>query len=189
MPEKINRDIELTNGTIILRPYRRCDIKATYEAVRESIMEMSPWLPFVHANYSLKESREWIKQRPKDWHKGISYEFTILEAGNGMTKGGCGINQIDYNNLYANLGYWVRTSRTGHGTAAVAARLLAEWGFKALGLKRIEIVVATGNMRSQRAAEKAGAKREGILRNRIQVRDKTYDAVMFSLIPKDFDLK
>jgi len=32
-------------------------------------------------------------------------------------------------------------------------------------------------------AEKAGATREGILRNRLVVRDKVYDAVMFSLIP------
>ncbi len=189
MPEKINRNIKLTNEEITLRPYRRSDIKATYEAIRESLTEMSPWLPFVHANYSLKESREWIKQRPKDWRNGISYEFTIVDAGNGFTIGGCGINQIDFNNIYANLGYWVRTSRTGHGTAAAAARLLAEWGFKALGLKRIEIVVATGNTRSQGAAEKAGAKREGVLRNRIQVRDKTYDAVMFSLIPEDFGLE
>ena len=189
MTEKINRDIERTNGAIVLRPYRRCDIKATYEAVRESITEMTPWLPFVHANYSISESHEWIKQRPIDWRKGISYEFTILEAENGITLGGCGINQIDSNNLYANLGYWVKTSRTGNGVAPSAARLLAEWGFRALGLKRIEIVVATGNLRSQRAAEKAGAKREGISRNRIQVRDKTYDAVMFSLIPEDFGLE
>jgi len=34
-------------------------------------------------------------------------------------------------------------------------------------------------------AEKAGATREGILRNRLVVRDKVYDAVMFSLIPGD----
>jgi len=34
-------------------------------------------------------------------------------------------------------------------------------------------------------AEEAAATREGILRNRLVVRDKVYDAVMFSLIPGD----
>lgn len=189
MYESINREVTLDDGKVMLRPYRKDDIKATFEAIRESIAEMSVWLPFAHKDYSIKESRAWIKQRPGEWKKGNSYEFVILDAKDDSCMGGCGINQIDYNNLLANLGYWIRSGRTGHGAAPAAARLLAEWGLKALGLKRIEIVVATGNLRSQRVAEKAGAKREGILRNRILVRDKTYDAVMFSLIPPDFGLK
>jgi ribosomal-protein-serine acetyltransferase len=83
----------------------------------------------------------------------------------------------------ANLGYWVRTGYTGRGVATTATLLLAKWGFEVLELKRIEIVVAVGNDRSLRVAEKVGAKREGILRNRITGRDKVHDAVMHSLIP------
>ena len=52
-----------------------------------------------------------------------------------------------------------------------------------LGLVRIEIVVAVGNFSSQRAAEKAGAYREGLLRNRITHRGEVGDAYMFSLVP------
>ena len=55
-----------------------------------------------------------------------------------------------------------------------------------LKLNRIEVVVAVGNEKSLRAAAKAGAKREGILRNRLFMRDKAHDAVMHSLIPDDF---
>jgi ribosomal-protein-serine acetyltransferase len=189
MPDRINRDITLTDGRITLRPYNTDDIDETYKAIHESLAEVSPWLPFAHEYYSLKETREWIKQRPREWKSGDSYEFTILDAKDSSCMGGCGINRIDYPDLSANLGYWVRTSRMGNGVAPAATRLLAAWGFKALGLNRIEIVVATGNMRSLRAAEKAGAAREGIQRNRIKVRDKVFDAVMFSLIPGDFGLK
>jgi ribosomal-protein-serine acetyltransferase len=185
----INREITLSDGIVSLRPYRKSDIEETYPAVRESLAELSPWLPFAHENYSSKESRDWIKQRPEEWKKGNAYEFVIIDAKDGSHLGGCGINQIDYNNSSANLGYWIRSSRAGHGAAPAAARLLAAWGLSTLRLKRVEIVVATGNTRSQRVAEKAGAKREGILRNRITVRDKIYDAVMFSLIPKDFSLQ
>jgi ribosomal-protein-serine acetyltransferase len=189
MRRNIKRDITLTDGKITLRPYRRSDIKATYEAIRESISEMSVWLPFAHKDYTIEETRAWIKQRPGEWKKGNSFEFTILDLKDDSVIGGCGLNEISREVEHANLGYWVRTSRTGNGTATAAARLLAAWGFKELGLIRIEIVIATGNIRSQRAEEKAGATREGILRNRIQVRDKTYDAVMFSLIPQDFQYK
>jgi ribosomal-protein-serine acetyltransferase len=186
---KINRKITLTDGLITLRPYEKHDIADAYEAVRESLPELMPWLPFAHPGYSLRETRAWVGQRPGEWRKGNSYDFIIADAGDGFYLGGCGINQISYANLYANLGYWVRTSRSGHGAAPAAARLLAEWGFRALGLHRIEIVVATGNARSLRAAEKTGAVREGTLRNKIAVGDKTYDAVMFSLVPGDFPVK
>ncbi len=184
----INPKVVLNDGKVMLRPYEKRDIDETYRAVRESLAEMAPWLPFAHPDYSIKESRAWIKQRPKEWKKGTSYEFVILDARDGAYLGGCGLNGIGGENQRANLGYWVRTSRTGKGVAPSAARLLAEWGFKALGLKRVEIVVATGNLRSLRVAEKTGATREGVLRNRIAVSEKTYDAVMFSLIPQDFNL-
>jgi RimJ/RimL family protein N-acetyltransferase len=87
------------------------------------------------------------------------------------------------------LGYWVRSRRRGQGIAARAARLVARFGFERLGLLRAEIVVAVGNTASLRAAEKSGAQREGVLRNRITVRDKIYDAVMYSLIPQDFGIE
>jgi ribosomal-protein-serine acetyltransferase len=145
MRNRINRDITLTDGKVTLRPYLMSDIDATYKAIRESLAELSPWLPFAHEYYSSKESREWIKQRPRDWKKGTGYEFVILDAKDGTIIGGCGLNGINLERDRANLGYWVRTSHMGNGVAPAAARLLAAWGFKALGLNRIEIVVATGN--------------------------------------------
>jgi ribosomal-protein-serine acetyltransferase len=177
------KKIELTDGNVLLRPYRMNDVDKLFRAVRESIKEMSVWLPFAHENYSIKESKDWIKKRPKEWKKGITYDFAIFDTQSGDLIGGCGLNEIHESNRRANLGYWVRTSCTGKGIAVAATRLLAKWGFEVLKLKRIEIYVAVGNQRSLRVAEKVGAKREGILRSRINVRDVMHDAVMHSLIP------
>ena len=69
--------------------------------------------------------------------------------------------------------------------ATSATFLLARFGFDELKLNRIEIVVAIENKPSQRVAEKAGATQEGVLRKRLVVRDRVYDAVMYSLIPED----
>lgn len=174
---------ELNDGRIVLRPYRNEYVKATYQAIKESITDLAPWLPFAHEDYSLKETRAWVKSRPAEWKKGASYEFAIFDAGDGTIIGGCGLNGISEVGKSANLGYWVRTGYTGKGIAPAATLLLAKWGFEVLNLNRIEILVAVDNTRSLRVAEKAGAKREGILRNRITVRDKAYDAVMHSFIP------
>jgi ribosomal-protein-serine acetyltransferase len=179
------KKIELTDGRVTLRPYSMRYVDATYKAIRESLAEISVWLPFAHKDYSIKESRDWIKQRPGDWKKGTSYEFAVFDAKDGTLIGGCGINNIRHENQQANLGYWVRTSHTGRGVAPAATLLLAKWGFETLKLTRIEILIAVGNARSLRVAEKVGAKREGILRNRILIRDKAHDAVMHSLIPGD----
>jgi ribosomal-protein-serine acetyltransferase len=179
------KKLELTDGKIMLRPYRESDSEESYRAIKESSAEISVWLPFAHKDYSLKENRDWVKQRPADWKKGTGYEFAIFDAKDGTMIGGCGINGIDRANRRANLGYWVRTSHTGNGVATAATLLLAKWGFEVLKLTRIEILVAAGNERSLRVAEKVGARREGILRNRIVIDGRAHDAVMHSLVPGD----
>jgi RimJ/RimL family protein N-acetyltransferase len=60
-----------------------------------------------------------------------------------------------------------------------------KFAFTQLGLRRIEIVAAVGNVPSQRVAEKAGASREGVLRNRLLINGESLDAVLFSLVPED----
>jgi RimJ/RimL family protein N-acetyltransferase len=70
-----------------------------------------------------------------------------------------------------------------------AARLAARFAIERLDMVRVEVVVATGNEASLRVAEKLGAKREGVLRNRITVGTRIHDAVMFSVVPEDLALK
>lgn len=180
------KKLELTDGRIVLRPYDIKDVAKIYEGIQESMTEMFPWLPFVHEGYSIKETRDHLRKCPGNWKKGLSYSFSIFDARDGVLLGGCGLNRLDKENRNANLGYWVRKSRMGEGVAPAATRLLTKWGFDVLKLVRIEILVAVENQRSLRVAEKAGAKREGVLRNRLTVRDKVYDAMMHSLVPEDF---
>ena len=58
-----------------------------------------------------------------------------------------------------------------------------------LHLVRIEIVMSVDNVPSQRVAEKLGAAREGILRNRLIQREGVSDAIMYSLTPRDFGVR
>lgn len=175
----------LTDGTVTLRRYARKDEAELHAAIRESIPEMKPWLPFAHDDYSTGETRDWLKTQPKEWKNGTSFNFAIVDAADGAMLGGCGLNQIDSINKSANLGYWVRTGRSGRGVCPAAVLLLARWGFKKLKLNRVEITVAAGNRKSLRAAEKAGARREGVLRNRLVMHGQAHDAVVFSFIPGD----
>src|SRR5437868_8490986 len=176
---------ELTDGTISLQPYGMDDADDLYQAVRESINELQPWMPWCHPNYSIEESREWLALREDARSRGTEYDFCISDASSGRFLGGVGVNQIKEVHRAANLGYWIRTSATGRGVATRAARLVARFGFEELNLIRIEIVAATGNLASQRVAEKVGAVREAVMRKALLLHGIPHDAVLTSLVTED----
>ena len=175
----------IENENIQLRRVRPSDAESLYEAVTESIKELSPWMPWCTKEYTIKESKTWCETHEAGWSKKREYDFVIIDKLDGMLLGICGINNINAEVKFANLGYWVRTGRTGEGIATAAVPMLAKFGFDNLNLNRIEIVVAEENFASQRVAEKAGALREGLLRKRLLVHGKVHNAFMFSLVSGD----
>ena len=54
-------------------------------------------------------------------------------------------------------------------------------------LHRIEILVAVDNLGSQKVAERAGAVREGILRQRLNSPDRRHDCILFSILKTEFE--
>ncbi len=173
---------------IRLRPYQLADAVCLREAIIESQPELGCWIPSLHGTLTLAEIRLWIESTGRSRARGEVFAFAIVESGPDALLGGCGLNQVQYGHGVANLYYWVRRSCWRKGIATCATRLLAEHAFTQLGLGRVEIVMATDNHASRRVAEKAGAHREGILRNRIRVGGEAHDAFVFSLIPEDLGL-
>lgn len=182
---KIGKDIELSDGKVLLRCCRIEDAQEHCNAVHESIDELARWMPWASENYSLDDSCTWLKACSTIWDKGMEYNFAIVDPAKQQIMGWCGLNRIDYQNMTANLGYWVRKQYYKQGVASAAALLLAGFGFEKLQFKRIEIKVAKGNLASRRVAEKIGAVYEGVLRNMLFERGRTIDGVMYSLIPAD----
>jgi len=84
-----------------------------------------------------------------------------------------------------NLGYWVRSSCARRGVTTAAARMTAQFALKELRMGRVEILASVKNLPSQRVAEKLGAVREGILRNRLLLHGSYHDAVIYSLVSGD----
>jgi ribosomal-protein-serine acetyltransferase len=179
----------LSDGDLILRPPELIDLEETVQAVFESISDIKPWMEWAHDGYTEHEALEYILYSQQGWEQDTFYNFTIYSLQENTFLGSCNLNHIDRSFRLCNLAYWVRSSRRGQGIAARAARLAARFAFEQLELLRVELVVAEGNQASLRVAQKTGAKREGVLRNRLVIRDVVQDAVMHSLIPQDFHLQ
>ena len=181
--------LKLTDSTLNLRAFEPQDVQPYYLAVRESLSDLIPWMSWAHRDYRPSEAEEYITIVRRNWELGTQYSFAITDARDGSILGAASLTHIHPAYNFCNLGYWIRSSRRGNGLAGRAARLAAKFAFEQVGLIRVEVVVAVGNQASLKVAEKIGACREGILRNRIIVRETIYDAVMFSFTPADFGLK
>lgn len=49
--------IELSDGAVTLRKYREEDAESVFLAVRESLNEISSWMPWCHREYSAGRSQ------------------------------------------------------------------------------------------------------------------------------------
>lgn len=176
---------ELRQADILLRPFRDSDIDRFLEAIHESHVQLTQYMTWCHDNYTREETATFVCSRDHEWAEGRDFTFVIEDVENKVVLGTIGLNQINYGNRLANLGYWIRTSCTGRGIASRATQMVAKFGLEEVGLQRVEIVVAVDNVPSQRVAEKAGATYEGTLRNRILIHGRPFDAKMYSIIPSD----
>jgi ribosomal-protein-serine acetyltransferase len=172
----------LTDGVITLRAPDEADAPELAAAVLSSLSELTPFMPWATAAYDADEALSWIRgEREPD---EVRY---LIVGDDGVVAGGCGLDLFNQINRSANLGYWLRTDRTGRGWATRATVLLARHGLTRLGLERVEITMAVENEASRRVAERAGATFEGTLRHRFLLHGVYHDAHLFSVIRSDLD--
>lgn len=176
-----NRD-----NKVLIRPYRLEDADGLHEAMQESLKQKDiyQWMRWSHSEVSLESCQNLVQSKIDKWQKNESYDFAIYSRDGKTYLGDCILNSVDNPHKMANLGYWIRASQLGKGYAASACKLLIEFGFLELRLERIELVIGTDNIGSQRTAEKIGATKEAILKKRVfhPGLKQSQDAYMYSII-------
>jgi ribosomal-protein-serine acetyltransferase len=175
---------QLRAGSAILRPWRADDAANLFDAVAASREELGRWLPWATPDYALSDAQDWIAFCERNWRERSAFPFGVFDEDGGAI-GGCGINRLDSANRCAALGYWIATPRTGHGFARRAATGVAAFGFRELGLCRIEILILPENRASRRVAEAIGAQWECDARARLQHRGVAAAACVYALLPDD----
>ena len=174
-----------TTATYCVRPFKTSDAESMLIAVRSSLPSLAYWMPWCKESYALEDAKAWIQFAQTSWANKTEFPLGIFETQSGAVVGGTGINQINKPFRIGNLGYWVSTPHTGRGVARYAARQAALLGFKELCLTRLEIVVLSHNLASQKVAESLGAQRECLARNRLYHQGQPHDGIVYSLIPQD----
>lgn len=86
-----------------------------------------------------------------------------------------------------NIGINLVPGARGHGFGVEAQRLLAEHLFDTTAVDRVEASTDVDNLAEQRALEKAGFTREGVLRGAQYRAGARHDVCLYSLLRSDLD--
>jgi len=145
------------------------------------------------------ETQRWLPL-PNPYTEAVALEFITRigpaqqASGDGVIRAverdgrlvGCvDLKHTDWAARATETGYWVAPWARRKGVGSMATRALADWALTAGGLERVELLAATGNVGSQRVAERAGFVREGVARNAGYVHGGRVDLVVYSKIPSD----
>lgn len=110
------------------------------------------------------------------------FQWGIAARDGGPLLGTCTLRQLDERHRRAEIGFALARRAWGAGLASDALDTMLAFAFGALALERIEADVDPDNARSLRRLERAGFRREGLLRQRWRTHGEPRDAVVLGLL-------
>ncbi|PMC35919.1 N-acetyltransferase [Bacillus sp. UMB0899] len=148
----------------------------------QEVMKYYGLEPFNSINDALNEI-SWY-QSIFEKKTGIRWGITI--KGQEKMIGSCGFLNIVSEHFRCDIGIELSKEYWGQGIASEAFTAIITYGFEHLNIRRIQALIETPNISSQKLAESRGFIREGLLRNYEFTCGKFDDLYMYSLLKEDF---
>lgn len=167
--------MELRGPRILLRPPRGEDAPDLFPLASDP--ELTPYL-YWNPHQSEEQTRSYLEAL-------AAKEGMFVLEFEGRACGVVGL-QVDWENKLGETETWVGRPYWGRGLNTEAKVVLFDFAFGPLDLRRIQSIVHVENVRSQRALEKLGFRREGLLRRYRWIRGEPWDLYMYSLLPEEW---
>jgi len=132
--------------------------------------------------------RGWVLEILRRQSLGADLPFAVIHLPGGKAVGATRYMEIRPEHRGLEIGgTWYGVDYQGSGVNAEAKYLLLKHAFEVLGYVRVQFKTDGRNLHSQRAIEKLGALKEGVLRNHIIRPDGVIrDSVYYSIIDSDW---
>lgn len=111
--------------------------------------------------------------------------WILLRKADRQPIGTCGFHKWSHQHRRAEIGYDLGRAYQGYGYMTEAVQAMLEHGFSALGLYRIEALVAVANTRSRTLLQRLGFQHEGTLRKYFWSGGQAHDHDLFALLRTD----
>jgi RimJ/RimL family protein N-acetyltransferase len=145
----------LSDGVVTLRSWEPADAASIVECIAGDD-ELARWLDRVPQPYRLEDAQLYIASEGEE-------KFAITDAGSGRILGSVGL-RWDRDEAAAEIGYWMRRDVRGRGLMTRAVAVVSRYALEQ-GAQRVFLRADPGNVPSCRVAEKAGFRKEGVLRS------------------------
>lgn len=156
------------------------------DVVREASADpLIPLITTVPAAFTEDQRRRFIERQWGRAEQGTGYSFATADSVTDRAVGQVGLWLSSVSEGRASVGYWVAGAARGRRAAAFAVRTLAWWGHHALDIPRLELYVEPWNTASVRTADRAGFRREGLLRGWQEVGGERKDMFMYARLSAD----
>ena len=148
---------EIEAGAVSLHRRRLADVPELRTAIEVSLHELAAFLDWAAHGVPDREALEAaVVERDAEVTAGREFEYVLREAGSGQVVGEAGGSLSDDGEA-VDIGYWIRSDRTGRGYATAAASALTTVVFSSYpDVARVEIRMDKGNTRSQGVPRRLG---------------------------------
>lgn len=133
--------------------------------------------------YTEGHARTWLQAEPERRLDGA--ELALAVVAGGAPVGSIGLRPDADDREIVEVGYVVAAPARGRGVATRATRLAVGWAIERWRPARLQLTTTVDNVASHRVAERAGFRREGVLRAWAETRGRRVDLVMWSRLPGD----
>jgi ribosomal-protein-serine acetyltransferase len=157
------------------------DAEAAFALVERNRDRLRPWMIWEPQTKTVDDSRAFIV-------RSLASETDVEANGiwvDGRLAGTMGL-RIDPSDSAAEIGYWIGGEFEGRGIITRACRRFFAFAFDELGLHRMELSAATGNVRSRAVAERLGMRQEGVLRDGVRTPEGFRDLAIYGLLDHEW---
>lgn len=167
-PVLLDLPMSLTTERLLLRVPQPGDGIALYDAIAESLPELRQFLsslPWVAGEQSVESSETFCRNAHANFLACRDLPFLIFSRSSGELLGATGLHRPNWETPKLEVGYWRRSSASGHGLISEAVAALVHYAFAQAHAVRVELITDSKNTKSRRVAERCGFVLEGTLRN------------------------
>ena len=172
-------ELALTGASLRLRLPRLDDAPDLFAAASDpEVTRWFSWGPYASADDALA----YLERLPGERERGVQLDLVVEWVATGAAIGIIGFSEIARRDRRATIGTWLGRDWWGTGANREAKALMCHLGFELLGLERIGSYTNVDHARSQRALERLGFEREGVLRAFHRHGEQTLDVVVYGLL-------